>query len=236
MDISRLICLVKEYPDIYIPSHPRHRDREHLSVIWRRIAQELKATEDDVRSKWQNLRSNFMREIRKMKRDNFHRTSWVHFEALSFLKDRYPAEPSDDPLNYQNSFEEDSAVVDQLNANLSTGNFDEPAFPEVCYFKQEEQLDHESENVNKGEYISENEDRKDKKKKTKRKHSVCDYTSNRHCDKEITLSTEINDPDLMFLCSLLPSIKKLSSFQNLEFKGEVIELLKKKLDPTLLDE
>jgi hypothetical protein len=37
---------------------------------------------------------------------------------------------------------------------------------------------------------------------------------------------------MMFLRSILPSIKILSPLQNLEFKGDVINLLKSKLHPT----
>ena len=44
-------------------------------------------------------------------------------------------------------------------------------------------------------------------------------------------SEEANDPDLLFLKSLLPSIKKLGPIENLEFKSEVIQLLKSKLTP-----
>lgn len=48
-------------------------------------------------------------------------------------------------------------------------------------------------------------------------------------EKVTTRRKEEDDPDFMFLKSLLPSIKKLGPLENLEFRGEVIQLLRHKL-------
>ncbi|PNF15464.1 hypothetical protein B7P43_G17699 [Cryptotermes secundus] len=47
--------------------------------------------------------------------------------------------------------------------------------------------------------------------------------------EKVTTRRKDDDPDYMFLKSLLPSIKKLGPLENIEFRGEVIQLLRHKL-------
>ncbi|KAJ4434674.1 hypothetical protein ANN_23242 [Periplaneta americana] len=48
-------------------------------------------------------------------------------------------------------------------------------------------------------------------------------------ERIISRRKDDDDPDLLFLRSLIPMMKKLGPIENLEFKGEVIQLLKTKL-------
>lgn len=65
----------------------------------------------------------------------------------------------------------------------------------------------------------------------KRTHEASDVDEMylEHLNKIAKRAEDDNDPDVMFLRSLLPSIKQLSPLKNLEFKGEVISSLKQKL-------
>ncbi|XP_042856497.1 transcription factor Adf-1-like [Penaeus japonicus] len=90
MKIELLINLVRERPAIYDASDSRHRDRDVIAALWGEVATELKCTEADCKEKWRHLRSNFMREKRKlMKLPSGSASSltrrWVYYDAMEFL-------------------------------------------------------------------------------------------------------------------------------------------------------
>jgi hypothetical protein len=63
------------------------------------------------------------------------------------------------------------------------------------------------------------------RKRKKPEASAQDYIDKMYLNmlEKVTTRRKEDDPDFMFLKSLLPSIKKLGPLENLEFIGEVIQ-------------
>ncbi|XP_046679092.1 uncharacterized protein LOC124366547 isoform X1 [Homalodisca vitripennis] len=85
---ERLIALVQDRPPLYDYSHPAHCNRDVTGYMWSQIAAELGTTEIICKTKWANLRSNFVREFRRIRPSSdgtLWAPQWPLFKPLMFL-------------------------------------------------------------------------------------------------------------------------------------------------------
>ncbi|XP_066987260.1 uncharacterized protein [Macrobrachium rosenbergii] len=90
MNFELLINLVQDRHPIYDPSDPLHRNRDAISALWKDIATEMKCKVSECKEKWQQLRSNFMREKKKLDTHpsgsaNVKVRKWVFYDTMVFL-------------------------------------------------------------------------------------------------------------------------------------------------------
>uniref|UniRef100_A0A0A9YU53 Transcription factor Adf-1 n=1 Tax=Lygus hesperus TaxID=30085 RepID=A0A0A9YU53_LYGHE len=80
INVQTLINLVSPHEALYNPRHVRFRDKKYTTAVWKTIATELGTSEFEAKTKWQNLRSNFMRERRKLIRKKGSGQTWVFLQ------------------------------------------------------------------------------------------------------------------------------------------------------------
>ncbi|XP_069683602.1 uncharacterized protein [Periplaneta americana] len=170
-----------------------------------------------VKNKCQNLRSNPMREKRKLKsspsccKAQRSKTTWPFMESMNLLDQTLQARETSGNVNC-------NILVG--NEDLGNGN------DRQCF--HEEQLG-TSTGMQSLAVLHDKLATAKQTGKKRRGRTAKNYF--KHLNKTTTKQAEdINDPDLMFLQSLLPLIRHLSPLQNLEFKEEVINLLKQKFN------
>ncbi|XP_069683599.1 uncharacterized protein [Periplaneta americana] len=185
----------------------RRRKGEHLSNV----------EDAAVKNKCQNLRSNPMREKRKLKsspsccKAQRSKTTWPFMESMNLLDQTLQARETSGNVNC-------NILVG--NEDLGNGN------DRQCF--HEEQLG-TSTGMQSLAVLHDKLATAKQTGKKRRGRTAKNYF--KHLNKTTTKQAEdINDPDLMFLQSLLPLIRHLSPLQNLEFKEEVINLLKQKFN------
>ncbi|RZF46773.1 hypothetical protein LSTR_LSTR002636 [Laodelphax striatellus] len=203
VDVERLILIVQNHYEIFDPRDPKHRDREHMGRIWKGIANELNNTES--LSKWHNLRSNYAREKRKLKpnsTDGAAKTN-VHIKWPYYDAMRFLdgfMRPNESQANETETFDIAQFTTNDAGDLVS---FKSAAASSPTSSKSLKKRQSQSINVDK-----------------------IDALYMKHLEKLINNN---NDPDLLYLKSLLPMMKQLTTLKSLEFKGEVITLLKNKL-------
>ncbi|XP_031337150.1 uncharacterized protein LOC116166341 [Photinus pyralis] len=286
MDVETLISLVQAKEAIYDPKHPKHRDRDFIAAVWRGIARELNTTDAEVKAKWQNLRSNYMREKRKLKSvpsgaatNSVPKITWPYFKFLWFLdptlkhkatsgnvpesvtantddtseghiesQDELQEESQQSPPDSPRALEED--FHQQAYDVIRTSSCATPAFGSLTRRKRQIQTN-ETENAMQDVQRETQGDRQEtypdirspsgstrsddlllrgkrQKKKIDTENEI-DRQYLKHLQAISDNAKDDQDPDLLFLRSLLPSMKQLGPLENLEFKGEVINLLQTKI-------
>ncbi|XP_022189066.2 uncharacterized protein LOC111047584 [Nilaparvata lugens] len=201
IDVERLILIVQNHYEIFDARDPKHRDREHMGRIWKGIANELNCEEAVVKSKWHNLRSNYAREKRNSKPSIAGDGSPKHIKWPYF-----------DSLRFLDGFMRPS----ESQTNTTEAEFD------IAQFASGEAADL----VNFKSPAASPSSAKLAKKRPSMNVEKIDALYIKHLEKLINNN---NDPDLLYLKSLLPMMKQLTTLKSLEFKGEVITLLKNKL-------
>ncbi|KAL1467265.1 hypothetical protein MTO96_005818 [Rhipicephalus appendiculatus] len=101
---SELIALVEERPCLWNSKDIHYHNRHVKEMAMREITEQLGHgfTESMVKSKWANLRSQFQREVRKIKESaqgghplDRYMPKWAHYQQLQFLRqDDTPESPS----------------------------------------------------------------------------------------------------------------------------------------------
>ncbi|GAB0087075.1 hypothetical protein DMENIID0001_013480 [Sergentomyia squamirostris] len=87
---EQLIKLVKPHPELYDVSSQLYNDRAHVDELWASISQTMQMSTTEVRTKWNSLRSQFMRAL---KHENMpfgasgrRRKKWYMMDSLDFLR------------------------------------------------------------------------------------------------------------------------------------------------------
>ncbi|PSN49367.1 hypothetical protein C0J52_12211 [Blattella germanica] len=190
----------------------------------------------EARSKWQNLRSNYMRERRKIRRlprgvNLKNVITWPYYNMLSFLGSVIRQKKGGNDSDIDSSFDleeesqhyRDETAEDEFETKYNIRNSDD--LNDANATDEGNGKTANSESFTGSSIL----------RKRKRANNLGEDNTHKlylkRLEKLAAREEEDNDPDLMFLRSLLPSIKRLGPLENLEFRGEVIQLLKQKLTP-----
>ncbi|XP_072378709.1 uncharacterized protein [Diabrotica undecimpunctata] len=65
MDDEKLIELVRKYPAIYDTSNLKYLDTKYKLEIWKKIGEEIQQTSGACKSRWQNIRDQFRKNLAK---------------------------------------------------------------------------------------------------------------------------------------------------------------------------
>lgn len=204
IDAEKLISLVAERPAIYDFSIKQHMDRNVINKFWEEISHELNCPALECRQKWTSLRNSFARSVREQHQPSGSgakkKKQWYLFNAMSFLMNFVTCHK---PMsgNYESDVQEDDGVDfnKENGGDLSqSGNF-------ITVF------DDERGEVNK---VS-----------TKKRNSSSKVVATQMLEYLKTRKNESDDPDLVFLKSLIPDIKKLSGSRVRKLKMKYLSYL-----------
>lgn len=217
LDIEQLILLVHQRKELFDASHPKHHDREVIATSWREIAEELNISDDVAKSKWRNLRSNYLRERRNLMKKSLDADSgaigsapkWPFYSLLQFL-DNYTTPKGTSALkDAHDDIVSNEEYDSQLSDSITTQFEEQP--PVATVMQPHCSVKYSPRKVAKNEEV--------------------DWLQLGQINKMTTKIEEERDPDRMFLLSLLPLVKQLSPIKKLDFKSEVFLMLKGKLYP-----
>ncbi|CAD1478292.1 unnamed protein product [Heterotrigona itama] len=104
-----LIIEVQKRPVLWNKFIQNSTNRLLVDKEWENVAMLLKRDKEEVRLKWRNLRDQFRRELKKMRKPRSkdpgdppisnYRGKWVYFEMLLFLKDTMIQKRTEDCFN-----------------------------------------------------------------------------------------------------------------------------------------
>ncbi|XP_049855907.1 uncharacterized protein LOC126336358 [Schistocerca gregaria] len=94
MDCEKLISLVHERRSLWHPEDANYHNRDVARSLWFEIATLLETTSSNVKSKWQNLRDTYRRELAKNNPPTGSASvgsfsKWKYFHQMNFLQDTY---------------------------------------------------------------------------------------------------------------------------------------------------
>lgn len=210
-----LIQLIREEPRLWDHRNKAYHNQDIKSELWASIAKKLNLSDVEVKNKWQILRSNYMREKRRLKTipsgaseaHNKATVYWTFFSMMSFLDD------SSGMRRKSRIVKRDSGGLDN-STSCKLENLDEgvnSCATEDTNSQSDIDLHEHVRIPNLNERI------------------IRQSSLDEELDVQYFKQLENNDPDLLFFKSLMPQIKQLDSSQNLSFKVEVAQLLLSKL-------
>ncbi|XP_042859005.1 transcription factor Adf-1-like [Penaeus japonicus] len=224
MKIELLINSVRVRPAIYDASDSRHRDLDVIAALWGEVATELKCTEADCKEKWRHLRSNFMREKRKMMKlpSGSARSltrRWMYYDAMEFLLPHVTPRPTSSsvptPMDEDTCHEMEDAIQNSSHtpdiAVQDNASPREGTASQVC---------------NDANAVMPKPTSKPSSTK-KRSRSGEDEMDLRFLNEMKQLREEAssqNDPDRQYLL-----MKKLSPSDNIDIRIEICEIFRRKL-------
>ncbi|KAF6205002.1 hypothetical protein GE061_019169 [Apolygus lucorum] len=222
--VPKLINLVIPHEALYNPRHARFRDIKYTTALWKRIAGILGTNEFEAKTKWQNLRSNFMRERRKRSGTKKTAQTWVFYKKLLFLEKFLKFEPyrgsESDGEHLKKTLMTAEEVVDDDSRPQVTTNakVEDPSFELL-------DVDDVSSEAGSSRWGEPHHFSPSHLKSYENSiSSPEDPLQVRNCN------CRAEDSDLSFFKGLIPHIKRLGDKDNLAFKREVVQLLEQKLD------
>ncbi|XP_066986813.1 transcription factor Adf-1-like [Macrobrachium rosenbergii] len=235
MLVELLINLVRERPAIYDASDPNHSDRGFVVSLWKEVAAAMSCTEAECKDKWRHLRSNFMRERRKISEKpsgsgNTLTKRWLHYDSMEFLIPHVTPRPTSS--NVPTPPDEDTGhEMEDTDIDSSFADFEAPFIspPQMTTSNAET-----CEDRSNGKSILPNS--KKPRVSTKRSKVSADDMDVYFLDElrrlRVQSSSEnanSNDGDRHFLLSLLPLMEQLSPIDNLDIRIEIYEVFRKKM-------
>ncbi|XP_076057343.1 uncharacterized protein LOC143034885 [Oratosquilla oratoria] len=235
MLVDVFINLVREQRAIYDHSDPVHRNRDAIAALWKDIATEMKCKESDCKDKWHQLRSNFMRERRKMTTQpsgsaGIKTKKWVFYDAMEFLIPHVTprATSSNVPPPSDVDAPDDNSSTTNITDALDIARSQETATkidvceggststPAINYKPSTTAKKPEANKRRRCELPSEVDEQIVEELKTLRERAACNN------ENEL-------DPDRQFLFSLLPLMELLSPVDSIDVKIEIHQAFRRKL-------
>ncbi|XP_055640606.1 uncharacterized protein LOC129778005 isoform X2 [Toxorhynchites rutilus septentrionalis] len=228
MDVELFIRKVKENRPIYDASDKNHSNRNVTAALWRNISEEFNIPVQ-LRKKWHTLRSNYMRVLRS-ERNKTPSTGtktkhlWPYYESLSFLRQCSESKnPSDNMLFSDLAYEHENGTA--IEQKVAEDNF----LTTISY--REDGLTIKSEPLEITDSTVSYETASKKRKQTGVADDGGDLQHLAELSNVESSLPDENDPDRMFLLSLLPLMKQLTPSDSIDFRLNALTFLKERLNP-----
>ncbi|XP_050724620.1 uncharacterized protein LOC127002580, partial [Eriocheir sinensis] len=190
--------------------------------------------EAGCKEKWGNLRSNFMREKRKISAKpsgsaNTQARKWVYYDAMTFIIPHVTPRASSSNVRtppHQDTYH-DTEDEPQNHSPCSVVEASGNATPDEAASNIE--ICENSSTVKPMLPILKKPTATKKLKKETEEEMDMRFLNELKLLREQTLPQDNNDSDRHFLLSLLPMVKQLSPMDNLDFRIEMQESLRRKI-------
>ncbi|KAM3958851.1 uncharacterized protein ACR2FA_007099 [Aphomia sociella] len=234
--VDALIDEVEKRPVLWNKRHEFHSNRATLDKEWEIVATILGNDKYKVKSKWRNLRDQFLREVKKLivpktgTNDQplitFYRGKWVYFERLLFMK----VVAEDQIRKRKKSISEDTDLdssdqikleeVDITDNSLSPEYYNDymDTYQQI-YEPQNEEVELETREPSVEVTISPTIK---KENDSSRKRKLPEN------DRGVIEEAEVDD-DMHFVKSLVPFLRKLTPVRKLMIRSEIQGLLLREL-------
>ncbi|CAK1589987.1 unnamed protein product [Parnassius mnemosyne] len=218
LDVEMFISEVEKYPEIWDLNSEDNRHRNRKQRAWEQVAQVFITDFDEMseneklevyrklHSKWRNIRDSYVRDLKR----KYSKKGYMYAKHLTFLDNLYKS-------NNNSGSEEDSRDwnhEDTTKLNKLAGKrrrFDVLNESNVSTSDGEEEIPSTIDNLKR---------RRVKESKAEKIEFVdAPYT-------DTSCSYAVEDEDRSFFESLLPAIREFNVDQKLEFRSEVIRLVK----------
>ncbi|XP_023945537.1 uncharacterized protein LOC112051220 [Bicyclus anynana] len=207
MSSKLVIHHVKSHPELWDSTDKLNKNKRAKQRAWKEISAAIGGANDTnkLKKRWKNLKDAFRKELKRIISNEIDTSSWQYFEDLSFLTEvimkgigtrvRYQTEGDDSNMN--EAIEDDDSN-DPLIVKTELMDPEPSTSMECSSFIDSSQAN--------------------------------DDTANSTDNNEVKISNKIKssdeyDADYMFLVSLLPTMRKLSNVQKLQFRGKVNQWL-----------
>ncbi|KAM3955761.1 uncharacterized protein ACR2FA_010317 [Aphomia sociella] len=240
LDVELFISEVKKYPEIWDLHSEDNRFKNKKQRAWAEIARVFITDFDEMpeidkidvyrklHGKWRNIRDSFVRHVKK--KDG--KRGYMYAAQLSFLNDIYkPSECSDDDIIDNNeSWQSDADDGHRFKKISLKRRFDLLTESNIWTSDCDDAPPSTIENLKR-------------KRPNKNKMHDIEYVDTPYVEAAAS-SYQIEDEDRSFFESLLPVVRGFGIDQKLEFRSEVLGLIKNirstairkfKLDPTTGD-
>ncbi|XP_067344230.1 uncharacterized protein [Channa argus] len=219
---KKLAELIREHPNLYDPSRRDYKDTVKGHLSWKEIADAMGKSEEEVKLKWKNLRDKFCKAKKRISKRNFpllgdaenpvERPVPVLYIQLSWLS-AYVKPRGESGL----------ADPEEVSALQVAGSGDDPEKERYKDSKEQQgPLRVDSTDFSLVESCSNNhQELKRTPVALKRKRQPTTET-------EISSADAVNnlrDDDEMFLLSLLPSLKRLTTKKRMEVRMKFQQVL-----------
>ncbi|KAF6214192.1 hypothetical protein GE061_008931 [Apolygus lucorum] len=227
MNKDDLIDEVLGAPPIWDKRHKQHHNRYVLAKEWKKIGCKLGVSDSEAKTVWKTLRQEFGKQLKKLEGKSGESgpdepaSSWPYFDKLQFLKDQFTPRPSSGNLdsNYNSDVPLETGRIDDDASTMSDENISQlPQDPENELFIPSTNEQIQMQNDQRPETPSTSSSRNSS--------SVASFTRTGY-----KKTTDVNDEDVAFFNSLLPTVKLLPRREKMEFRMTVQELLFKTAFP-----
>ncbi|CAH0599084.1 unnamed protein product [Chrysodeixis includens] len=254
-DVIQLIHCVRDRPCLWDKTIENYKDRVERRCAWKEIfcildesyeemtPEEKRFTEETILNKWTNVRDTFMKTLKT--RLGRPKRKYLLYNHIQFLTKIVPEEERH--ASYNN--EENDVFMKQENETESSFPVEESSFSQKRSKPSEFNDENATSDYSAGESSFSSPKRKSKKntretnnskeltKKKARKVTAKDDSEKLSLDNDNTNDIDFvevadNDPRIMnedeaFFAALLPSIVKYTEDERLEFRIEVLGVMKR---------
>lgn len=222
LDVETFISEVKKYPEIWDTNCEDHRFKSKKQNAWAEIARVFITDFDEIpnkekidvyrklHGKWRNIRDSFVRH-RKRK---YGKRGYVYAKYLTFLTDLYNTKNSqsgsDLDCDNDDQSEEDENKLKKIGSKC----------------KKFDLLNDSSLWGSDAEDSHSTIDNLKRKRTSKQDSNDIEYVETPFPDPSVSYTTPTEDEDRSFFESLLPAVREFNMDQKLEFRSEVLCLIK----------
>ncbi|KAJ8711236.1 hypothetical protein PYW07_008478 [Mythimna separata] len=220
LDVESFISEVKKYPEIWDINSEDHRFKSKKQNAWAEIARVFISDFEEIpdkeridvyrklHGKWRNIRDSFVRH-RKRK---YGKKGYVYAKHLSFLTDLYNNKNSQSGSDVECDNDDQSEEDDKLKKiGVRTRKFDLLNDSSI-WGSDPEDSPSTIENL--------------KRKRSTKQETDIEYVDTPFPDATVSFNTPTEDEDRSFFESLLPAVREFNMDQKLEFRSEVLCLIK----------
>ncbi|KOB70669.1 Uncharacterized protein OBRU01_14845 [Operophtera brumata] len=212
LDVELFIGEVQKYPELWDINCEEYRHKNRKSRAWGEVAKIFIDDYDDLSvrekndvyrklfNKWRNIRDSYVRHVKR----KYGKKAYLYAKQLSFLRELYKQTTLSGSEGEEHN--DDTWASDSEESKLK-----KILFKSGCFESKEEPL------------MWQNDDETIDLKRKKRKTDIEFVETN---FPEATSSLAVIDEDKSFFDSLLPAVKDFTIDQKLEFRSDIIKLIK----------